>query len=73
LSTSRLVIGPGLPQPITRPSIFTMGINSAPVPLRKHALFVKLGRIKLDLIGDDDDGRILASVRAETKRPYATL
>src|ERR1051325_4047859 len=34
---SRAVTGPGLPLPITRPSIFTTGIISAPVPVRKHS------------------------------------
>src|SRR6185503_9075031 len=35
--TSFLVTGPGLPVPITRPSIFTIGTISAPVPVRKHS------------------------------------
>ena len=36
-SSSLRVIGPGLPVPITRPSIFTTGTISAPVPVRKHS------------------------------------
>src|SRR6266702_4083159 len=35
--TRLLVTGPGLPAPITRPLILTTGINSAPVPVRKHS------------------------------------
>ena len=36
-SRSCLVIGPGLPVPISRPSHFTTGITSAAVPVRKHS------------------------------------
>ena len=36
-ATSLCVTGPGLPVPITRPSILTTGTNSAPVPVRKHS------------------------------------
>ena len=36
-STSPRVSFPGLPVPMTRPSIFTTGMISAPVPVRKHS------------------------------------
>src|SRR3954451_3034359 len=33
----RVLIGPGFPVPIGRPSAFTTGITSAAVPVRKHS------------------------------------
>ena len=36
-SVSRLVIGPGTPDPTLRPSISTTGMISAAVPVRKHS------------------------------------
>jgi len=36
-ASTRPVIGPGLPVPISRPSSFTTGMTSAPVPVRKHS------------------------------------
>ena len=35
------VTGPGLPSPITRPSTFTTGTSSAPVPVTKHSSALK--------------------------------
>lgn len=36
-STSFFVSGPGFPLPMTRPSILTTGMISAPVPVTKHS------------------------------------
>lgn len=35
------VMEPGFPVPMTRPSTFTTGISSAPVPVRKHSSALK--------------------------------